>query len=341
MAIHESESSDAKRRKLLYILHYLLEYSDEDTYVSATDIIKHLESAYGIFITRQTVYADIEILRDCGELFNIDIDCEKSKKGFRILARDFDNYDLQLLVDSVQSSKFITQRKAKELTDKLKRLTSHHNRKILDRRAYVENRIKNMHNRAFYAFDIIYPAISSDNKISFRYFYFNVKKEKEHYKKAYIASPYAVLYNDGNYYLLAFESGKLKHFRVDKMDNVSILEKERREGKTEYKALKLSERSTMLFSMFGGKQERVTLRFSNHLTGVVIDRFGNDVVMIPDGHGHFTVSVAVEVSPQFFGWLCGFGKGVKLIAPTLVAEQMKDFVEGIAGTYNNVTKEER
>ena len=157
-----------------------------------------------------------------------------------------------------------------------------------------------MNDRAFTGINNIYAAISEDRKITFRYFSYNIQKEKEYNKKSYTASPYAVLWNDGQYYLLAFESGKMKHFRVVKMDNVKLSD-EKRDGKEAAKVLNLSERSTKLFSMYGGKEERVTLRFSNHLTGVVLDRFGKDISMRPDGEKHFTVSVSVEVSLQFFG----------------------------------------
>ena len=218
------------------------------------------------------------------------------------------------------------------MTDKLKKQTSRHNRSILDRRAFVDNRIRNMNDSAFYGLDNIHAAIAEDKKITFRYFNYNIQKEKKYNKKSYIASPFALLWNDGNHYLLAFESGKMKHFRVDKMDNVKLLD-ERRYGKEEYNTLRVSERSTKLFSMYGGAEERITLRFSNHLTGVVIDRFGKDIVMRPDGKNHFTIIVSVEVSNQFFGWLCGLGKAVKLVSPAPIVEQLKDYVMGIAGMY--------
>jgi len=329
--------SDDKRKKLLYILQYLLENTDENNYANASDIIEHLQNEYNIPVERKTIYADIRLLKEYGDEFGLEIEDKKSTKGYRILQREFELDELHLIIDCIQATKFITQRKAKELTDKLKTLTSRHNRRTLDRRAFVDNRIRNMNDRAFSGVDNIHAAIAEDRKITFRYFNFNLKKEKEYNKKSYVASPYAVLWNDGQCYLLAFESGKMKHFRIDKMDTVKQLD-EKRDGKGEYRAMNLSERSTRIFSMYGGKEERVTLRFSNHLVGVVIDRFGKDLMLIPDGGKHFTISVTVEVSPQFFGWLCGLGKGVRLVSPALVVEQLQDYIKGIAALYEADTE---
>ena len=324
--------SDDKRKKLLYILQYLLENTDENHYANANDIIGHLRNDYNIDISRQTVYADITLLKEYGEQYGLEIEDRKSSKGYRILQREFELDELQLLIDSVQTSKFITQRKAKELTDKLKQQTSRHSRPTLDRRTYVSNRIRNMSDSAFYGINNIHAAIAADNKIRFRYFNYNLRKEKVYNKKGYFASPYALLWNDGNYYLLACESGTMKHFRVDKMDNVKLSD-EKRDGKEEYKTLRLSERSAKIFAMYGGGEECVTMRFSNYLTGAVIDRFGKDLMLTPDGNKHFTITVNIEVSNQFFGWLCGLGKGARITAPAPIVEQIKSFIDSIAGMY--------
>ncbi|MDL2287916.1 WYL domain-containing protein [Oscillospiraceae bacterium OttesenSCG-928-F05] len=330
--------SEDKRKKLLYILQYLLEHTDENHIAKTPDIIEYLENTYEIEVERKTIYTDIKLIQDFGDEFNLEIVYDPTTKGYKVAQREFDLDELQLIIDCVQATKFITQRKVKELTDKLKRLTSRHSRPTLDkRRPYVADRIRNMNNSAFYGLDNIYAAIADDRKITFRYFNYNTQKEKEYNKRSYTTSPYALLLNDGNYYLLAFESGKMKHFRVDKMDNVKLTD-EKRDGKEAARALNLSERSTKLFSMYGGKEEQITLRFSNHLTGVVIDRFGKDITMRPDGDKHFTIHVAVEISPQFFGWLCGLGKAVKLVSPILVVEQFQDYVKGISGMYEADTE---
>ena len=253
-------------------------------------------------------------------------------RGWRIIGREFETQELQLLIDSVQASRFITQKKAKELTDKLKAKASRFDRFLLERRCYVPNRVRSMNDKIFYSLDDLHIAIANDWQITFRYFYFTPKKERAYYKKTYSASPYALLWSDNNYYLLAYESGKMKHFRVDKMDGIDIV-RTKREGKEVFKDMKLNERSLRMFSMFSGKVQKVKIRFSNHLANVVIDRFGRDIVMVPDDEKHFTIHTDIEVSPQFFGWLCGLGRGVRILAPTEVVEEMGNYVKGIAEMY--------
>jgi predicted DNA-binding transcriptional regulator YafY len=331
--------SENQRLKLLYLRDYLLENTDENNSVTIKQITNSLKDRFNqkIAVERKTVYTDFDMLEDYG----MDIDRDLEKGQYKLLSRDFALYELQLLVDSVQSSKFITQKIAKEITDKLKRLASRHDRKTLENRSnYVVNRIRSMNDSVFYHIDAIHECIADDKKLTFRYFTYTVEKKKSYMKKGekYTVSPFALLWNDNNYYLLAYDGGKsIKHFRVDKMDNIKPLA-EPRDGKDVFAALNLSERSAKVFSMFGGREERVTLRFRNHLTGVVIDRFGTEILMLKDGEQHFTVSVAVEVSPQFFAWLCGLGRAVRIISPDSVVKEMCGYVANITEMYQTSTK---
>ena len=220
------------------------------------------------------------------------------------------------------------------MTDKLKKKASRFDRVLLDRRCYVPNRVRSSNDSIFYHLDDLHTAIANDWRISFKYFYFTPKKNRAYYKKgeSYHASPYALLWSDNNYYLLAYESGKMKHFRVDKMDGIEI-DTRKREGKEVFKEMKLSERSLRVFSMFSGKVQKVKIRFSNHLANVVIDRFGKDIIMVPEDEKHFTIHTDIEVSPQFYGWLCGLGRGVRILAPAEVVEEMGNYVKGIAEMY--------
>ena len=325
-----------QRLKLFHILNYLMENTDEEHFASSGKIMEHLENKYNIPLERRTVYSDINLLMEYGEDANFEIEYNHKEHGYNIIYREFDLLELQLLIDGIQSSKFITEKTAKEITDKLKRFTSRYNRPVLDRRAYVTNRIRNENESAFYGIDSIHLSIAQDKKISFRYFYYNENKAKTYRKKGepYIASPYALLWNDDNYYLLAFEGKKIKHFRVDKMEKVEQLE-EPREGKEAFKAINLSEWLIKVFSMYGGKEENVTLRFSDHKAGVVIDRYGSDITLIPDGGKHFKINVAVEVSDQFYAWLCGFGKAAKILSPAHVVEGMYKHVDKIRSMYES------
>lgn len=318
-----------QRLKLFYLLDYLLEKTNEDHTVKTLEIVKHL-NGLGIPVERKTVVTDIHLLEEYG----VDVEYDAKTQGYRIFERDFQLHELQLLIDSVQASKFITQKVAKELTDKLKKQASSHDRPVLERRSYVINRVRSMNNSVFYYVDDLHIAIANDWQIKFRYFSYTLQKEKRYLKKGelYTASPYALLWDDGNYYLLAYHDGQLKHFRVDRMDSIEIA-MEKREGKEEFKKINLSDRSLKVFSMYSGREQRVTLRFSNHLVNVVFDRFGRDVMLIPDGDKHFTMTVEIEISPQFFGWLCGLGKGVRIVSPASAAAEMGEYVKAIAEMY--------
>ena len=322
--------SQNQRLKLFYLLDYLLEHTDETHTVKVQEIIEHFENYHKIPVEQKTVCSDLHLLDEYG----YETQYDGRTRGWRIVEREFDTQELQLLIDSVQSSRFITQKKAKELTDKLKKKASRFDRVLLDRRCYVPNRIRSTNDRIFYHLDDLHAAIANDRQISFRYFYYTPKKAKAYYKKGelYTASPYALLWSDNNYYLLAYESGKMKHFRVDKMDGIEIVIR-KREGKETFKEMKLSEHSLRMFSMFSGKVQKVKIRFSNYLANVVIDRFGRDIQMVPEDEKHFTIHTDIEVSPQFFGWVCGLGKGVRILAPAEVVEEMGGYVKGIAEMY--------
>ena len=320
--------SNNQRLKLFYLLDYLLKNTDETHTVKVQEIIEHFDNYYKIPVEQKTVCSDLHLLDEYG----YETQYDGRTRGWRIIVREFDTQELQLLIDSVQASRFITQKKAKELTDKLKAKASRFDRILLERRCYVPNRVRSMNDKIFYSLDDLHIAIANDWQITFRYFYFTPKKERAYYKKTYSASPYALLWSDNNYYLLAYESGKMKHFRVDKMDGIDIV-RTKREGKEVFKDMKLNERSLRMFSMFSGKVQKVKIRFSNHLANVVIDRFGRDVVMVPDDEKHFTIHTDIEVSPQFFGWLCGLGRGARILAPAEVVEEMGNYVKGIAEMY--------
>lgn len=322
----QGRSSD-QRTKLLHILEYLLENTDENHFVKNADIQKYLSNR-GIGADQRTVVSDIKTLQDYG----YEVEYDYREKAYHIISRDFELYQLQLLIDSVQSSKFIPQKEAKELSDKIKKLASRNERILLERRNYVANRVRSLNDSVFYHIDDIHSAIADGWKLSFHYFTYDLQKKKRYFKEHYIVSPYALIWNDDNYYLLAYHAGMMKHFRVDKIDDIKIV-KERREGVEAFKTLKLTERSLKVFSMYGGAEETITLRFSNNLIGVVLDRFGRDIRISPDDDRHFKITVKVEVSPQFYGWLCGLGTGVRIIHPDEVAQKMGEYVRSIAKMY--------
>ena len=323
-----------QKLKPLYIMNYLLQNSDEDHLVSMSQLIEHL-AAHGIPSERKSVYDDIEALR----VFGLDIVQGGSGKnaGYYIANRSFELPELKLLVDSVQSSKFITHKKTATLIKKIETLASIHEAQLFNRQVYVKNRIKTMNESIYYNIDAIQSGISQNKKIQFKYFEYTVQKTR-HYRKDgafYVVSPFAMTWDDENYYLVAFDSqaGIIKHYRVDKMTEISSTEEDR-DGLDAYQALDMAVYARKVFGMFSGEEESVQLRFENHLVGAVLDRLGQDVFIIADGDDHFTVRADVVVSPQFFAWVTGFGAAAQIIGPDDVVEKMRQHINSVAALYS-------
>lgn len=325
--------SSYQKLKPLYIMNYLLQNSDEEHPVTIKQIVEYL-GAQGISAERKSIYDDIEALRFYG-LDIIHVDAGRFQ-GYYVAQRNLELPELKLLVDSVQSSKFITHKKTMTLIRKIEKLASIHEAQLLQRQVYVKNRIKTMNESIYYNVDAIHDGISQNRKIQFKYFEYTVEKTR-HYRKDgafYVVSPYALTWDDENYYMVAFDSeaGIIKHYRVDKMTDISTLE-EHRDGRDAFEALDMAVYARKVFGMFSGEDVTVRLRFENHLVGAVLDRLGQDVMIVRDGDDHFTVSAEVVVSPQFFAWVCGFGAAAQIIGPEHVVREMADHVKGIAAMY--------
>lgn len=310
----------------------LLKRTDEKHSLSAKDLIVNLE-ARGITAERKSIYDDIE----CLKLFGMDIELRKeAPKGYYLASRQFELPELKLLVDSVQSSKFLTERKSRELIKKLESLTSSYEATYLQRQVIVSNRIKTMNESIYYNVDKIHEAISGDRAISFQYSEWGVNKELKDKKNGqkYEISPFALNFNDDNYYLVGYdhETKIVKHYRVDKMKSIDILKKPR-ENKELFKDFDNGIFAKKTFGMYGGEEKELELLCDNKLAGVIIDRFGKDVYMRPVDDKVFKVLVKVNISNQFYGWLCGIGSGVKIISPKEVVDGYKKHLQGIVKSY--------
>lgn len=321
-----------QKLKLPYLMEQFHRYSDENHLLSIADMIKYLEGC-GISAERKSLYDDIEALR----LYGMDIIQVKGPKGgYYLASRDFELPELKLLVDSVQSSRFITQKKTLALIKKVENLASVHEAAQLHRQVYVSNRIKTMNESIYYNVDEIHSGIAQDRKIAFKYFEYTVTKERRFRKggEDYTVSPYALTWNSENYYMVAYDSaaGKVKHYRVDKMTSIRVTAQPR-EGKAELGGLDLAEYSGKVFGMFAGKAERVTLRCAEHLAGAVIDRFGKDVIIVATGEGHFSVTVEVVPSLQFMAWVFGFGDEMKIVSPASAVASMRDTLSAVTAMY--------
>lgn len=319
--------------KLYRLAQIMLEKTDDEHYITMPEILSALE-AYGVTADRKSIYND---LRDL-EVLGIEVEGEPvgGRYHYHVLNRPFELPELKLLVDAIQSSKFITERKTNALIKKLEQLVSQYEAVKLQRQVYVSGRIKTMNESIYYTVDAIHNAISENKKIRFQYYQWNVKKEMElrHGGAFYHISPWGLSWDDENYYLVGYDSeaDTLKHYRVDKMLHIEMSE-EKREGQEHFKKLDMADYAKKSFGMFGGKEQKVKLLVQNELAGVIIDRFGKDIMMIPKDEKHFTVNVDVRVSNQFLGWVFSLGNGVKIISPDEVVEQMKREVERLREQY--------
>lgn len=321
--------SPNQKLKLLYLMRLFLERTDEAHPVTVPELIAAL-GQYGISAERKSLYDDFEALRHFG------LDIVQNGGKYYVGSRDFELPELKLLVDIVQSSKFITEKKTLSLIKKLEGLASVHDARRLQREVYVRNRVKSMNESVYYNVDEISGAIQQDRAIRFRYFEYTPRKERRFRRdgRFYEASPYALLCDDENYYLLAWDDAakQMKHYRVDKMTAISPKRKAR-QGKEAFQALDMSAYGKSVFGMFGGAAQQVRIRFAGHLAGAVIDRFGKEVVLAVEDETHFIATLPVVVSPQFFGWVVGFGAEAEVLSPPDVRQELYDYLQNTASLY--------
>ena len=309
--------------KLYRLAQIMLERTDEEHYISMPEIMAAL-SEYDVTADRKSIYND---LRDLS-VFGIEVEGEPvgNRYHYHVTNRSFELPELKLLVDAIQSSKFITEKKSYALIKKLETLASKYDAQKLQRQVYVSGRIKTMNESIYYTVDAIHNAISENKKIKFQYFQWNAKKEMElrHNGAWYHISPWGLSWDDENYYLVGYDTdaGMIKHYRVDKMLHIKISD-ESREGKEHFKKLDMADYAKKSFGMFGGKEQTVKLSVHNKLAGVIIDRFGKDVMMIPADEEHFNVNVDVRFSRQFLGWVFSLGSDIQIVGPDDVVEQMR------------------
>ena len=320
--------------KLYRLAQIMLEETDEEHYITMPEIMTEL-ARYEITADRKSIYTDLKDL----EMLGIEVQGEPvgNRYHYHVVSRSFELPELKLLVDAIQSSKFITEKKSNELIKKLETLLSKYDASKLQRQVFVSGRIKTMNESIYYTVDAIHNAISENKKIKFQYYQWNERKEMElrHGGAYYHISPWGLSWDDENYYLVGYDSDAqiIKHYRVDKMLHIKMTE-EPREGKEHFKKLDMADYAKKSFGMYGGKEQTVKLLVENGLAGVMIDRFGKDIMMIPVDEEHFTVNVDVRVSGPFFGWIISLGEGVKIVGPDEVVEQMRMEITRLSRQYS-------
>lgn len=328
------ERGKNQRLKLLYLLDILMEKTDDDHGLTINEIIKELE-ARDVSAERKALYTDFLALEDYG------VDIYKYQEGknwyYKICSRDFELAELKLLVDSVQCAKFITAKKTNELIKKLEKLASSHEAKHLQRQVFVSERNKTINEKIYLNVDRIHTAINTNKRIEFHYFQWNTKKEMvlKHDGALYDISPWGLSWDDENYYMIGYDanSNSIRHYRIDKMLDINVSESPRL-GRELYDKIDLANYSKSVFGMFAGDEMNVRLECKNSMAGVIIDRFGSDIMILPKDSENFIVNVNVVPSTQFFGWVFSLGNGVKVIGPTLVVEQISTYIDTIYSQYH-------
>lgn len=318
-----------QKRKLPILTKLLLERSDEEHPISRQEMQEEL-ARWGLSAERKSIYDDMEQLRELG----LDIQSRRGRSGgWYIGERDFQLAELKLLVDAVQSSRFLTKRKSDALIHKLEGLTSVHQARQLQRQVYVDRRVKTMNESIFYNVDRLQGAISANKMVTFRYFEYNARRERVFRREGsrYRLTPYGLIWDSENYYLAGWDElrKEVRHYRVDKMADITITGM-RGHPQGDWTAEGYARKH---FGMFSGTPCRLKLRCENRLAGVVIDRFGLEVPLIPDGEAHFTATLDLVASPPLWGWLFGLGPGVEVLGPGWAVKELAARLEQAAAMY--------
>ncbi len=311
-----------QKLKLLYLINILNEETDENHSLSLQEIIERLADK-GVSAERKSLYNDIAILGDYGIVVE-----RTSDHKYYVSTRDYELAELKILVDIIQSSQFLTAKKSRALTKKLYRETSRYGAAELDRQVHTAF-AKVPNEKIFYTVDAIHRAIRDNRQIKFSYFRYNEDKMlvERHEGHQYTVSPIALVFDNENYYLVSFNEDErdIRHYRVDRMQKVVVTDDERTSADA-YGDFDISRYENKTFGMFGGNEELVTLNCKNEAAGAIIDRFGDEPTFIKHSDGTFDVTVRVFVSEQFFGWVTGLGKLVKIKSPESIASKYKDFL---------------
>lgn len=336
--------------KSLLVWQYLLKNTDENHAVASKDIIDYLD-AYGITADRHSISRDIQELQ---ELFDKDYDADVDErdrlryeivydtrlKGYKVVSRPYEFGELRLLAECINSAKFLTENQADHLKEMISEFCSGPQAEELQNEVYLIGRVKTENKTVMSSILKLNDAIKKDKKVSFKYLKYTIQNKGEQVERRrgnkYVVSPFRLLINEGNYYLLAYDSKKQDTvtFRIDRMKGTDI-EDDQREGHEVFAEIDMSTYTQRVFSMFGGEEKRVSIRFQNHLLDSAIEKFGTgkDVFYMVDDKNHFIVSTNVEISDQFYAWICGFRKRAKIVSPPEVVEGMKQFLDDVYGRY--------
>ena len=320
--------------KFTYLMKIMLEMTDDEHSITMPQILEEL-GKYGVSAERKSIYTDFQDMTD-----NFGVEIIKEQIGretfYHVGAREFEFAEVKLLIDAIQSAKFITRSMSKALISKVKKLVSKYQGGQLERQIFINDRVKTMNESVYYNVDEIHNAINQNKKIKFRYYKWDINKKlvSRHNDFEFVVSPWSLLWDDENYYMIAFDDWdqKIKHYRVDKMMKLSVLDDER-SGREEFKNFDMAKYSKATFGMYHGEKTKVTIGFENSMCGVFIDRFGKDIQFIKTDETHSEFCVDINVSPQFYGWIFSLGNEVQVKNPKEVVKAIKDYASEFIKNY--------
>lgn len=322
-----------QKLRLIYMKEILERHTDEEHGIARDDFERYL-SHHGVEApTRKTFYDDLGALEDYG----MDIGRDPYGKSYKLLSREFDFPEIKLIIDAIQASKSIPLSMTRRIIKKIETLCSEYQAKELDRDVIVSGRVKTLNEGTQNNIEHIHAAIAADQQITFKYFDYDTSLKKKYRKGGgqYTISPFALVYSDESYYLLAYDAElkEIRNYRVDRMEKVMGVEGSVREGKEEFAAIDMSKYQKYTLGMYSGEVKDVTMVFTNNMVNAVVDRFGRDIMIHKEDGYHFRVSVPVAVSPQFYGWVFGLGKMVRIVGPEDVRQGYLDVMKGVQGKY--------
>ena len=369
MANNKGKKTDQKMKPYL-VYEYLMRHSDASHVVTAKELEGYLQEC-GISAERRSIYKDIEeinkailltttdkygleiaeTIEEAEELLedeaNKTIIYDEHRKGYYVRKRHYKIDDIRLLAECVYSAKFIDEKRAKRLTHIVCDLVSEHHAETIKRETFLADRVKTENTELYEIVSKINAAMSKTRgkkphvpeKIKFKYLKYSiqngVKQVERRRGEWYIVSPYKLLISEGFYYLIGYDDKmkKMLHYRIDRMKDVDLAGAPR-DGEEEYKALDFEAYLTEHFSMYHGDKEHVTISAANRFLDTFVDRFGKqNAIYSSDGDEFFVVRTTVSVSEQFFGWLCGFGNSVKIVAPRNIKSKFKEHIDKIKKLY--------
>lgn len=331
--------------RLLALREFLYDNADETHAIRFEDIrnfyfekqfkIKNEDEEKGRK-NNKMIYSDLHAL----QMIGVEIEYSEKAKGWILYNPPFESNEVRLIIDSVQASKFITQKKAASLTKKITANFGGGRRKHLNRQAYVYDRIRSQNDEVVSEIDRIHEAIAANRKIKFRYFHYAPDRNRtKKYSKSgedIVVSPFALYWSNGNIYLNAYDGKKMRYYRVDRMEKISLPQFEKRDGHDLFNAKSLTHQKAKVFDMYStGKIYNIKFRCHNRIAPYIIDQFGKDIMMMADGTEHFTFSQFVDISPPFFAWVATFGRSIKIVSPSAVVDEMRIFLQKSMDMYKD------